>query len=304
MLINQYGGIEMSCEYSKPVLNLYGFEILQVYKLTDIRLPKQHGVYAIVNKINGNFYIGSALGHKGFYSRFAKHREDFAKGCNSPYLQNAYESYGAESFEIWILVFCEKQHGLRFEQLFLNFTCPQYNIAKTAGSRLGLKNSAESNRKNSEAKKGKKQSKETTEKISAARRGTKQTKEHNENISKGVMRPFSLFHKDIGYISGYNLYQFSISNQLNHRHLWSVVKGERDHHEFYFKNKETYESWLLKQLAVKSVYKNVTWSEGKQKWHCRIQDKETKKRIGLGHYFDEKEAAEVVLIANQIYDSN
>ncbi len=54
------------------------------------------GIYLIINKLNGNFYIGST---KFFTRRFSEHRKDLRRNRHtSQYLQNAYNKYGESNF--------------------------------------------------------------------------------------------------------------------------------------------------------------------------------------------------------------
>lgn len=55
------------------------------------------GIYKIINKINGNFYIGSAV---NFSKRFFQHKSNLKK-CkhHNTHLQRAYDKYGSSNFE-------------------------------------------------------------------------------------------------------------------------------------------------------------------------------------------------------------
>src|SRR5271157_1779924 len=112
------------------------------------------GIYIIVNKINGHFYLGSC---KDFNKRKRDHFNNlkYLKHQNQ-YLQNAYNLYGYNNFEFIIVCRCLPEERLEIEQLFLNKrfiegkdVC-QYNIAiVSCGGNLG----EESNKKISLSKK-------------------------------------------------------------------------------------------------------------------------------------------------------
>lgn len=64
--------------------------------MTDKSKAPKVGIYLIINKKNGNFYIGST---KFFTRRFAGHRADLRRNKHgSQYLQNAYNKYGESNF--------------------------------------------------------------------------------------------------------------------------------------------------------------------------------------------------------------
>ena len=54
------------------------------------------GIYQIVNVRNGKRYIGSAVNLR---KRLLAHLGEFARGKNSPRLQNAWNKYGKEAFD-------------------------------------------------------------------------------------------------------------------------------------------------------------------------------------------------------------
>lgn len=99
------------------------------------------GIYEIVNTVNGKRYIGSAV---KFSTRFAVHRGSLRAGKHhSRYLQAAWNKYGEQAFEFHRLIVCAPSDTIFFEQRVLDVFRPEYNIAKTAGSCLGLKHSPE-----------------------------------------------------------------------------------------------------------------------------------------------------------------
>ena len=141
------------------------------------------GVYAIVNVKNGKMYIGSAC---RFANRWWLHRRDLrANKHHSPKLQHAWNKYGEDAFEFVIVhVVDDRRLLLSAEQLYLDTLRPDYNICLIAGSRYGLKNSADHKEriktalnaptmkaKMSEIRKGKKQSEEHRAAIAEAMRG-------------------------------------------------------------------------------------------------------------------------------------
>lgn len=100
------------------------------------------GVYLIFNKVNGNYYVGSASTNK-FYSRFSNHLLHFN---GSKILKHAVTKYKLSNFAFLILeLFSEivnKENNkklLNMEDFYLKYLLPDYNILTEAGSSFGYK---------------------------------------------------------------------------------------------------------------------------------------------------------------------
>lgn len=103
---------------------------------------KQTGIYGIRNKINNHIYVGSAT--VTFHHRWSHHLADLRNnkhGNNK--LQNAWNKYGEENFEFYIIevVTGTKEEILEVEQQYLDVfygqeTC--YNLSPNAVSRKGI----------------------------------------------------------------------------------------------------------------------------------------------------------------------
>jgi group I intron endonuclease len=115
------------------------------------------GIYRIVNILNGKYYIGSTS--RGFRQRWWCHKGDLNKGIHrNSHLQSAWNKYGKENFLFEILMRCPPEQCISLEQRYLDTMdwSQSYNIAKVAGSGLGVKLSPEVRRRMSEARIGKK----------------------------------------------------------------------------------------------------------------------------------------------------
>lgn len=98
------------------------------------------GIYKITNKVNGKLYIGST---NNFSTRWRNHKHNLLKNkhCNR-YLQSSVNKYGLANFEFSKCLICSSDDCVFYEQLFLDFFKPEYNLAKNAKtSRVGIKNS-------------------------------------------------------------------------------------------------------------------------------------------------------------------
>lgn len=112
-------------------------------------LNRNAAIYICINLINGNMYVGS--GGKGYvYDRYRAHLHK-AKKQGSKIVNAAVDKYGLENFAFVILeyVINEKDTILSREQYYINLLLPVYNIAKIAGSVIGVKRSIEQRLKQS-----------------------------------------------------------------------------------------------------------------------------------------------------------
>lgn len=106
------------------------------------------GVYEIKHIPTGRQYIGSAVNYS---RRKTLHLVELRKGRHhNRHLQNAWNKYGAEQFQFNLLLACEKEQVLFYEQICIDGLKPQFNIARVAGSALGVKHSNEVRKANSD----------------------------------------------------------------------------------------------------------------------------------------------------------
>lgn len=156
------------------------------------------GIYEIVNLVNGKRYIGSAINTA---HRWRQHKSLLGKGKNNPLMQRAWQKYGASSFVFRLLEEVEERSDLLVrEQFYLDTCSPEYNVATTAGSNLGVKWSAETiekmgaanrrvwscpdyRRRMSDVHKGQKPTPDQLKKISEALRGRKLSPERAEVVA-------------------------------------------------------------------------------------------------------------------------
>jgi group I intron endonuclease len=123
-------------------------------------------IYGIRNSINNKIYIGSAEdwdSRKGWHQAALKRNGHF-----NPHLQHAWNKYGEEVFEFFViedvpqfLNETDQDFKIRLvdgrEQYYIDFFSKNiYNIRKKASSALGLKRSAETIKRLSDAKLGEK----------------------------------------------------------------------------------------------------------------------------------------------------
>ena len=107
---------------------------------------KISGVYVFTSPSGGQ-YVGSAV---DLDKRRSEHLRALRRGthCN-PALQKAFDKYGERNIKFDILMRCERQEVVAKEQHFIDSLKPRYNIARVAGSALGIKRTDEQNARRS-----------------------------------------------------------------------------------------------------------------------------------------------------------
>lgn len=102
---------------------------------------KVSGVYEIVHLPTGRRYIGSAV-HYG--KRKKLHLCQLRNGKHhNRHLQNAWHKYGEDQFKFNLLLVCARDMVLFYEQRCIDGFAPEFNVAPTAGSALGVKHGPE-----------------------------------------------------------------------------------------------------------------------------------------------------------------
>lgn len=135
------------------------------------------GVYRIRHIDSDRCYIGSTA--TSFSRRWSEHRRDLNNQrhhCSR--LQNAWNKYGADAFVFEVLLYCDPEDCVTFEQMAIDSYEPEYNICLVAGNSLGYRHTKEAIEKikaNSIGENnhffGKRHSKDTKSKISKSRQG-------------------------------------------------------------------------------------------------------------------------------------
>ena len=149
---------------------------------TQSETVKISGIYKIINKANGKYYIGSS---NHIHKRWKYHKLDLLKGNHhTPHLQRSWDKYGEQNFDFVIVEECLPEQLLDVEQKYLtqvkNNKSQCYNTSFIAGK---IEMTEETKRKISLSSLGKKLSDETKEKLRQCNLGKKLSEETKRLIS-------------------------------------------------------------------------------------------------------------------------
>ena len=104
------------------------------------------GVYLVLNNLNLDFYIGSAISisprHNRIYFRFRNHFYHSHKNTNS-YLYNAIKKYGSHNFSFHILEYTSIAQTRFCETNYIKEHKPKYNILAYGAGVVGYKHTKE-----------------------------------------------------------------------------------------------------------------------------------------------------------------
>lgn len=143
---------------------------------------RKSGIYAITHRDSGRMYIGSAANIR---ARMQKHLWHLVRNSHhSSRLQNAFNKYGAESFDRDVVEYVDDPARLiEREQTWIDFFMPFYNIERTAGSSLGVRRTDEYKARMSQIKRGSKMTESAKAAISAYMKGRKKPEGMGAKVS-------------------------------------------------------------------------------------------------------------------------
>jgi len=187
-------------------------------------------IYAIVNNVTRDMYVGSSV---GVNRRWSAHRNLLTKKCHyNSRLQRAYDKYGSGAFDWEIIQFVnDKTQLIAREQFWMNFFAPVYNGRPVANSPLGTKASIETRTKMSIAAKKRGFSDEHKKNISKAKKGvsvmSELQKKHLSEINKGKV--FSVETREKIRVTSTGRYHTNEAKQkisVAAKARWAAKKGQ------------------------------------------------------------------------------
>lgn len=142
------------------------------------------GIYRILNKINGNCYIGSSLNVEKRYKHHLSTLRHNSSRCSI--LQKAFNKYGEDNFEFQVILCCKPEYRLYYEQQLIRELNSQYNVfTNMSDSPLRQFTFTEQSKlKMSIAHKGRVFSKESKDKIRKAKQNTTLSQETIKKMSE------------------------------------------------------------------------------------------------------------------------
>ncbi len=213
-------GLNNSLKRNYSISNSSNLSFKYKKKYNDLHLTKtqlkilqenkfKSGIYLIKNKINGKFYIGSAITNR-ISVRFRNH---CIHGTGSSILNKAIKKYGLENFTFYILEyypgFIHKENFkkghldlLAIETKYINLFNPSYNILTQSNSSLDYKHNQETLDKMKNNYKN--LSIETKTILSKKMKIRYLETNYKEFLSKIFSKPLILFNKDGTIHSEYN----------------------------------------------------------------------------------------------------
>lgn len=205
------------------------------------------GIYKIINKVNGKYYVGSSTNITD--KRWRKHKSCLRYNYHdNKHLQNAWNKYGENNFDFVIVEQTPKENLVEVEQKYLDIAKTEqdkcYNLAfdverpsismnEETKQKMKVKLSKLLSGKNN-PNYGKHHSNEAKEKMRKAKLGKRHSKEHNLKIgisNKGKRYPNKKPHSIESNIKR----SISTSGSKNHKF---------DHKIYTFINKLTNEQYI------------------------------------------------------------
>lgn len=158
---------------------------------------KISGIYIILNKESGKFYIGSSVNIK---HRWQGHRRSLRNNCHhSTYLQRAWNKYGESSFIFELVELCDpndcitrENYWLEYHQTYLSEI--GYNTLSQANNTLGYRHTESNKEKMKELLRQKWESMSEEEKIkerhrlSLCRKGKPISQQHKQALQEGLAK--------------------------------------------------------------------------------------------------------------------
>lgn len=205
------------------------------------------GIYHIVNIINNHHYIGSSV---NLHGRMNGHFQNLTKGCHeNKHLQNAINKYGIENFQFEILLICDRNMLIYFEQKCIDNLSPEYNISHFVGPGFfrGCRHTDEMKRNMSKLHKGKKISLELRAKLLIAATGRIWDDESKKKLANSL-------------IGNKN----SCGRKLSERHKEILINCNKTRNISEETHRKMRESHLGKKLSLESIQKRTESCKAKK----------------------------------------
>ena len=201
-----------------------------VRDLNDITRGKTSGVYKIVNRVNGKYYVGSS---NHILKRWTRHKNDLDNNKHrNIHLQRAWNKYGENNFHFCIVELCSESELLVLEKKHLgNGVCP-HRVYNMESDPMRPSHSEETRRKMSKSLMGHGCSEITRRKMGRSRMGR-----NNVNYKPTI---YSFFHLSTSEAFMGTMYEWRMKFNIPIPNACMLTNGQL----------KTSRGWRLLQISV------------------------------------------------------
>ena len=203
------------------------------------------GIYKIINKVDGKYYVGSSRDILEF--RWPKHKRQLINN-NHPndYLQNSWNKYGIENFEFTIIEKIPKEKLIEVEQKYLDVAtteqdkCYNLNFESNGGElseyskkKISIKSKIRFSNKENHPMFGKNHTEEVKKRIGNFSRCRFHSDESKQKIanSKSQKILWKFINSEGKVVDFKNLSEFCRKNMLGKSHMSKVFRGKEYSHK-------------------------------------------------------------------------
>lgn len=195
-------------------------------------LPQGGAIYTITNTVSNTIYVGQTI--CGTFRRWNQHKHRLNQGTHTnPYLQNAWNKYGASAFEFAILEAHDTLEAMNDAERHI------IEYFRYIGVRMYNSKQGGDNGRHSEESKQKRRGRKMPEEARAKMRGRKHTDEARRKMSEANTRHsgkvFKVCSPEGVSFESNNLNEFCRDHDLNIASLWHVLYTDRTHHKGWTK---------------------------------------------------------------------
>lgn len=187
------------------------------------------GVYRIRCIVNNEFYVGSTS--MTFEARWRVHERQLNSECHhSILLQRAWKKYGADAFIFEVLLYCDPEDCLTFEQIALDCYQPRYNISLDAHAPMkGRQHSMATRRRISASLRGNQYAAGSKRSTAFKKRMSLTTRGNNCGTSNGNAKLSEYEVQEIKKLLQSNITQVDIAKQfkVSRSMISAINKGKR-----------------------------------------------------------------------------